>query len=128
MCELPEHTMDVLLKIRMKTGEHTFREDVYTCTLKYHRWNNQLRPFRSLEKRGANVFRKRNSLSDDIRGTSTQSIVNNMEREERSVTSGDKWNSVHSDWSNLISVDEEVEHRKISKNKKGHNVTSTAIT
>ena len=28
VCELPEQTMDVLLKIRTKTGEHTFREDV----------------------------------------------------------------------------------------------------
>ena len=71
MCKLPEHAMDVLLKIRMKTGEHKFREDVYTCTLKYHKWNNQLRPFRSLKKRVANIFRKRNSLSDDSRGTST---------------------------------------------------------
>ena len=45
VCDLPEQTMDVLLKIRTKTGEHTFREDVYTPTLKYHRWNNHLNPF-----------------------------------------------------------------------------------
>ena len=44
-CDLPEHTMDVVLKVRMRTGEHTFREDVYTCTLKYRRWNNELSPF-----------------------------------------------------------------------------------
>ena len=30
VCELPEQAMDVLLKVRTKTGEHTFREDVYT--------------------------------------------------------------------------------------------------
>ena len=35
VCELSEQTVDVLLKVRMKTGEHTFREDVYTHTLKY---------------------------------------------------------------------------------------------
>ena len=35
VCELPEQTMDVLLKVRTKTGEHTFRYDVYTHTLKY---------------------------------------------------------------------------------------------
>ena len=46
LCELPEQTMDVLLKIRTKMGEHTFKEDVYTHTLKYHRLNNQLKPFR----------------------------------------------------------------------------------
>ena len=33
VCELPEQTMDVLLKIRTKTGQHMFREDVYTHTL-----------------------------------------------------------------------------------------------
>ena len=49
VCELPEQTIDVLLKIRTKTGEHTFREYVYTHTLKYCRWNNQLKPFRSLK-------------------------------------------------------------------------------
>ena len=79
--------------------------------LKYGRWNNQLTPFRSLKRRVANIFRKRNSLSDDSRGTSTQSIVNHMEREEeRSIIGGDKRNSVHSDWSDLISVDKETEY------------------
>ena len=37
VCELPEHTMDVMLKVRTKTGEHTFQEDVYTQTLKCRR-------------------------------------------------------------------------------------------
>ena len=46
VCELLEHTVDVMLKVRTKTGEHTFREDVYTQTLKHRRWNNELRPFR----------------------------------------------------------------------------------
>ena len=44
-CALPEHTMDMMLKVRMRLGEHTFREDVYSRTLKYRRWNNELRPF-----------------------------------------------------------------------------------
>ena len=44
-CELPEHTMHVMLKTQMRMGEHTFREDVYTHTLKYRRWNNELRAF-----------------------------------------------------------------------------------
>ena len=85
VCELPEQTMDVLLKIRAKTWEHTFREDVYTCTLKYHRLNNQFKPFRSLKRRLANIFRKRDSLSDDSRGTSTQCIVNHIEREKKDL-------------------------------------------
>ena len=58
VCELLEHTMDVLLKVRTKTEEHTFREDVYTHTLKYRRWNNKLRPFRWLKRRVANIFCK----------------------------------------------------------------------
>ena len=71
MCVLPEHMMDVLLKVRTRSGEHIFREDAYTRTLKYQRRNNELRPFQLLKKRVANMFRKRNSLSDSSRGTST---------------------------------------------------------
>ena len=55
-CTLPENTMDVLLKVCTKSGEHTFQEDVYTRTLKYRRWNNELRPFRSLKKRVPQMF------------------------------------------------------------------------
>ena len=77
-CILPANTMDVLLKVRMKSGEHTFREDVYTRTLKYRRWNKELRPFRSLKRRVADIFQKRNSFSDSSRTTSTQTIVNNL--------------------------------------------------
>ena len=40
-CVLLDNTMDVLLKVQTRSGEHTFREDVYTRTLKYRRWNNQ---------------------------------------------------------------------------------------
>ena len=55
-CILSDNTMDVLLKVRTKSGEHTFKEDVYTRMLKYRRWNNELRPFRSLKRRVANIF------------------------------------------------------------------------
>ena len=129
MCELPEQTMDVLLKVRMKTGEHTFREDIYTCTLKYHRWNNQLKPFGSLKRRVANVFRKRNSLSDHSRGMSTQTIVNHMEsKEERTIIDSDRRNSVPSNWSDLISVNEEAEYKKVYKNRKGPNAVGAVTT
>ena len=53
-CMLPDNTMDVLLKVRTRSGEQ--REDIYTRTLKYRRWNNQLRPFRSLKRRVADIF------------------------------------------------------------------------
>ena len=49
-CTLPEHTVDIMLKVRTRSGEHAFREDVYTRTLKYRRWNNELRPFQSLKR------------------------------------------------------------------------------
>ena len=113
MCVLPEHTMDVLLKVRTRSGEHTFWEDVYTRTLKYWRWNNELRPFRSLKKRVANMFRKRNSLLDSSRGTSTQTIVNNIEqckvetRDKDSETDSDR-DSIHSNWSELIPINNEM--------------------
>ena len=97
------------------------RGDVYTCSLKYRMWNNQLRPFRSLKKIVANIFRKRRSNSDDSRGTSSQSIVNYMEKdsEERSMINGSKRNSVHSDWSDLIPIDVEAEYHRIHNIRKG---------
>ena len=112
-CVLPEHTMDVLLKVRTGSGEHTFWEDIYTRTLKYRRWNNELRPFCSLKKRVANMFRKRNSLSDSSRGTSTQTLINNIEQckaevmDNDSETDNDR-NSVHSNWSELIPINNEI--------------------
>ena len=116
-CELPAHTMDVMLKVQIKMGEHSFREDVYTCTLKYRWWNNELRPFRSLKRRVANIFRKQNSMSDDSRGTSTQTIINNVENEGEEIksvsTDGDR-NSVHSNWSKLVSVDKEVDYANLN--------------
>ena len=92
VCMLPNQMMDMLLQVHTKTGEHTFREGVHTHSLKYRMWNNQLRPFRSLKKRVVNIFRKRRSSSDDSRGTSSQLIVNYMERdsEERSMINGSK--------------------------------------
>ena len=109
VCELPEHTMDVMLKVQMRTGEHTFREDVYMHTLKYRRWNNELRPFWSLKRRVTNNFWKQNLLSDDSRGTSTQTIINNVESDkEKSVSTNSKRDSVHSNWSELLSVNEEI--------------------
>ena len=121
VCTLPNQTMDVLLKVHTKTGEHTFREDVYMCSLKYRMWNNQLRPFRSLKKRVANIFRKKTSDSDDSRGTSSQSIVNYMERdsEERSMINESKRDSVHLDWSDLIPIDVEAEYCRIHNIRKG---------
>ena len=119
VCELPEHTMDVLLKVRTKTGEHTFREDVYTCTLKYRCWNKELRLFRSLKRRVANIFCKRNSLSDDSRRMSTQSLVNQIDSdEEKSIVNEDRRDSVHSDWSDLMPVNAEAEYKKMQKVEK----------
>ena len=113
MCIMPEHTMDVLLKVRTRSGEHTFQEDVYTRTLKYQRWNNELRLFHSLKKRVVNMFRKRNLLLDSSRGTSTQTNINNIEqckvetRDKDSETDSDR-ESIHSNWSELIPVANEI--------------------
>ena len=109
-CVLPANTMDVLLKVRTKTGEHAFREDLYTRTLKYRRWNNELRPFHSLKRRVANIFHKRNSFSDSSKTTSTQTIVNNLSeqwkvevREKDSEMDSDV-ESVHSNWSDIVPI------------------------
>ena len=114
VCKLPDQMMDVLLKIKTKTGEHTFCEDVYMHTLKYHRWNNQLRPFRSLKKRVANIF-ERETLCQLTVGEHLPNLSYTMKRdsEDRSIVNGSKRSSIHSNWSDLIPVDTESEYRKI---------------
>ena len=108
-CVLPENTMDILLKVHTRSGEHTFREDVYTRTLKYRKWNNGLQPFHSLKKRVVQMFQKRNSYSDSSRGTSTQTIVNEVPEqcttEEKDSEMDSERESIHSNWSELISVE-----------------------
>ena len=121
-CVLPANTMDVLLKVRMKTGEHTFREDVYMRTLKYRRWNNELRPFRSLKRRVANIFHKKISFSNSSRTTSTQTIMNNLTeqcnvevREKDSKTDSDV-GSVHSTWSDIVPVNVNKSAKVVTNN------------
>ena len=108
-CTLPENTMDVLLKVRTRLGEHTFREDVYTRTLKYRRWNNELRPFRSLKKRVTRMFWKRNLFLDSSRATSTQTIVNMVpeqcKTEEKDSETDSEKESIHSNWSELVPIE-----------------------
>ena len=48
--------------------------------------------------------------------------------EERSIVDSDKRDSIHSDWSDLIPVDEEAEYRKVYKNRKGPNAVGAATT
>ena len=108
-CMLPENTMDFLLKVRTRWGEHTFREDIYTRTLKYRKLNNELRPFCSLKRRVAQMFWKRNSYSDSSRGTSTQMIVNEVpeqcKAEEKDSETDSERESIHSNWSRLIPIE-----------------------
>ena len=108
-CTLPENTMAVLLKVCTRLGEHTFREDVYTRTLKYRRWNNELRSFRSLKKRVAGMFQKRNSFSDSSRATSTQTIANMVpeqcKMEEKNSEMDSEKQSIHSNWSKLVPIE-----------------------
>ena len=109
-CVLPENTMDILLEVCTRSGEHTFREDIYARTLKYRKWNNELRPFRSLKKRVAWMFHKRNSYSDSSRSTSTQTIVKDVPEQskaevmEKDSETDSNRESIHSNWSKLIPI------------------------
>ena len=111
-CTLPENAMDVLLKVRTRLGEHTFREDVYMRTLRYRRWNNELRPFRSLKKRLARMFQKRNSFLDSSRATSTQTIANTVpeqcKTEEKDSETDSEKESIHSNWSELVPIETSI--------------------
>ena len=116
--------MDILLKVRTKSGEHTFREDVYMSTLRYRRWNNELRPFCSLKRRVANIFRKRNSFSDDSKATSTQTIVNEAPEQDKGQNKDSEIDSerseresIHSNWSDLMPT-EENKPTKVVMNRK----------
>ena len=67
------------------------------------------------------MFRKRNLLSDSSRGTSTQTIVNNIEqckvetRDNDSEMDSDR-NSIHSNWSELIPITNEMnKNRDVTK-------------
>ena len=59
-------------------------------------------------------------MSDDTRGTSSQSIINTMERdsEERSIVNDSMRSSIHLNWSDLVPVDIESEYRKIYGNRR----------
>ena len=55
--------------------------------------------------------------------------MNNVESEdERSVPTSSKRNSIHSDWSDLLSVDEEAEYKKTCKSRSEPNITGMATT
>ena len=113
-CVLPENTMDILLKVHTRLGEHMFREDIYTRTLKYRKWNNELRLFCSLKKRVVQMFHKRNSYSDSSRGTSTQTIVNEIPEQckaevmEKDSETECNRESIRSNWSELIPINAEA--------------------
>ena len=75
----------------------------------------------------ANKSQKWNSLSDDSKGTSIQTIVNNVESEEDgSGPTNSKRNSTHSNWSELLSVDKEVEYKKTYRSEP--NIIGVATT
>ena len=69
-------------------------------------------------------------MSDDSRGSSTQSIMNKMERdcEERSVVNDIKRSSIHSNWSDLVLVDIESEYRKIYSNRRRPDARASTAT
>ena len=75
----------------------------------------------------ASIFWKWNSLSDNSKGTSTQTIVNSVEsEEEESVPTNSKRNSIHSNWSDLLSVDEEAENKRTYRSEP--NIIGVATT
>ena len=59
-------------------------------------------------------------MSDDTRGTSSQSIINTMQREseKRYIVNDSVKSSIHSNWSDLVPVDIESEYRKIYSNRR----------
>ena len=82
--------------------------------MKYRRWNNKLRHIPLLKKKSGKYVQKREfALSDSSRGTSTQTIVNNIEqckvetRDKDSELDSDR-DSIHFNWSELIPITNEM--------------------
>ena len=74
----------------------------------------------------ANIFQKQNLFSDNSKGTSTQTIVNNVEsKDEGSVPTNSKRNIIHSNWSDLLSVDKEAEYERTCRNEPNINGVAT---
>ena len=121
MCKLPPHTLDVMLKVQTQSGEHTFREDVYTRTLKYRWWNNQMKPFWSLKRRVASIFRRRRSSSNDSWGTSTQTVINQTERRNETDSYNSSDFSIHSDWSELLPNERDIQPSTSTVNNNANN-------
>ena len=67
-------------------------------------------------------------MSDDTRGTSSQSIINTIERdsEEKSIVNKSMRSSIHSNWSDLVPVDIESEYRQIYGNRRRPDVRAHA--
>ena len=65
-----------------------------------------------MKKRVANIFRRRDSSSNDSWGTSTQTIINQTEQEEDTESCNSNENSVHSDWSELLQTERNVQYKQ----------------
>ena len=48
-CELPEDTVDVLVKVRTMRGTHTLKEDWDCCTLQFRPWGVKTKPFEAMK-------------------------------------------------------------------------------
>ena len=76
------------------------------------------------------MFRKRNLLSDSSRGTSTQTIVNNVKQykdkvmDKDSETHSDR-SSVHSNWSKLIPINNEINNESTTDTEAKRSETHT---
>ena len=57
-CELPEDTVDVMIKVRTMHGMHTLREDRDNHTLKFRPWSVRTKPFEALKARLNKYVRK----------------------------------------------------------------------
>ena len=69
-------------------------------------------------------------MSDDSRGTSTQSIINSTERdsEERPVVNDSKRSSVHLNWSDLVPIDMEAEYWRLYNSRKRPDARANTTT
>ena len=62
-CELPEDTIDVIVKVRTMWGTHILKEDRDNCTLRFRPWSMRMKPFKVLGTRLNRYVKRRETVA-----------------------------------------------------------------
>ena len=84
-CELPEYTVDVIVKVRTMWDTHTLREDRDNCTLKFRLWSMRMKPFKALRARLNRYVKTRETVAAAVTAVSVAPVLEQAVNEEKKV-------------------------------------------